>query len=238
MRKSVAIACGSLFLLVVTQAGMVRSRADEPSAGGTALFNGKNLAGWYTFIRHNDKSIDPKTDPKGVFKVENGVIHVSGEEFGCLMTEKEYGSYHLTLEFKWGDKKWPPRLKDKRDSGVLVHCVPPDNVWPKSIECQIQEGDCGDFYLVGGTTIVVDGQIERGRRIKTKDAEKPNGQWNTIEVICDGDKVTNIVNGQVVNAGKEASVTKGKILLQSEGAEVFYRNISFKPVQSKERLGR
>ena len=61
--------------------------------------------------------------------------------------------------------------------------------------------------------------------VKKTDAEKPTGEWNTVEVVCDGDKITNIVNGVVVNEGTNASVTKGKILLQSEGAEVYYRKV-------------
>ena len=67
-------------------------------------------------------------------------------------------------------------------------------------------------------------------RKKTKDAEKPTGEWNTVEVVCDGDKITNIVNGVVVNEGTDASVTKGQILLQSEGAEVFYRKVELTPL--------
>ena len=85
---------------------LVPARADDRAI---ALFNGKDLAGWYVFIKHNDKTSDPRTDTKGVFKVEDGVIHVSGEEFGCLTTEKEFENYRLTVEFKWGEKKWPPR---------------------------------------------------------------------------------------------------------------------------------
>ena len=83
--------------------------------------------------------------------------------------------------------------------------------------------------MVDGTSITVDGKPETRIGKKTKDAEKPNGEWNTIEVICDGDKITNIVNGVVVNEGTEASVTKGKILLQSEGAEVFFRKVELTP---------
>jgi hypothetical protein len=196
----------------------------------TPLFNGKDLTGWTIFIRHADKS-DPRSDPKGIFKVEDGVIHISGEEFGCLTTEKEYDNYRLTVEFKWGEKKWPPRENAKRDSGILMHCVGPDKVWTKSIECQIQEGDCGDFHMVDGTTIVIDGKPTKARVIKKTDAEKPNGQWNTIEVVCDGDKITNIVNGVVVNEGTGASVTRGRILLQSEGAEVFYRKVEIAPLR-------
>ncbi len=228
MRRSGWIALVG-FGLVASSAGL--SRADEAPdrAKATPLFNGKDLAGWSIFIRHNDKS-DPRTDPKGVFRVEDGVIHISGEEFGCLTTEKEFEDYRLLVEFKWGEKKWPPREKVVRDSGILLHGVGPDKVWTKSIECQIQEHDCGDFYMVDGTSIVVDGKPVTRYKKKTKDAEKPNGEWNIIEVICDGDKVTNIVNGVVVNEGTMASVTKGKIVLQSEGAEVFYRKVELTPL--------
>jgi hypothetical protein len=193
------------------------------------LFNGKDLSGWTIFIPHKDKS-DPRTDPKGVFRVEDGVIHISGEEFGCLTTEKEFENYRLLVEFKWGEKKWPPRENAVRDSGILMHGVGPDKVWTKSIECQIQEHDCGDFYMVDGTSIVVDGKLITGYKKKTKDAEKPTGEWNTIEVVCDGDKITNIVNGVVVNEGSMASVTRGKIVLQSEGAEVFFRKVELTPL--------
>ena len=121
-----------------------------------------------------------------------------------------------------------------------MHCVGPDKVWTKSIECQIQEHDCGDFYLVGGTSLEVDGKLQKGRVVKTTDAEKPTGEWNIVEVVCDGDKITNIVNGVVVNEGTQASETKGKILLQSEGAEVYYRKIELIPppqVSSRHRDG-
>ena len=64
-----------------------------------------------------------------------------------------------------------------------------------------------------------------------EDVEKPVGEWNTLECICDGDKITNILNGKVVNAGTKASHTKGKILFQSEGAEVFFRKIDLKPLK-------
>jgi hypothetical protein len=198
------------------------------------LFNGRDLTGWTIYIGHAESSVDRRTDPKGVFKVEDGVIHISGEEFGCLTTEKEYANYRLRVEFKWGTRKWPPRDQPgtPRDSGVLVHCVGPDKIWTKSIECQIQEHDCGDFWLVSGATLKVNGKpVRGGRSVKFKDAEKPNGEWNVVEVVCDGDKITNIVNGVVVNEGTDASETRGRILLQSEGAEVFYRNVELLPLR-------
>jgi hypothetical protein len=65
----------------------------------------------------------------------------------------------------------------------------------------------------------------------THDLEKPVGEWNTLECMCDGDKITNILNGTVVNIGTNVSVTKGKILFQSEGAEVFFRKIDLLPLK-------
>ncbi len=190
------------------------------------LFNGRNLAGWTTYIDHKDKS-NPRSDPRGVFRVEGGVIQVSGEEFGLITTEKEYANYHLTVEFKWGEKRWPPRQTAPRDSGILIHCVGPEKIWTKSIECQIQEHDCGDFWLVDGTSITIDGEVERRYHKKRVDAEK-KADWNTVEVVCLNGHITNIVNGIVVNRGDRASVVRGKIGLQSEGAEIFYRKVEIR----------
>lgn len=227
--RLVATSLAMTFSLLASSSN-IAAEAKKP----VALFNGKDLAGWTIFIPHKDKLQPTNTDPKSVFKVEDAVIHVSGEEFGAITTEKSYANYRLKLEVKWGDKKWPPRdqKKTQRDSGVLVHCVGPDKLWTKSIECQIQERDFGDFYLVGGTTIEVDGKLVKDRGVRTYDAEKPHGEWNVVEVLCEGDSITNIINGKVVNAGKKASESKGRILLQSEGAEVFFRNVELTPLGS------
>ena len=193
------------------------------------LFNGKNLDGWYSFLTSKGKN----NDPDKIFAIEKGVLHISGKEFGYICTEKEYSNFHLIAEFKWGIKKYPPRDADttRRDNGIL-YFVPlnaTDVVWPQGIECQVQEGDTGDFWMIDSTTIVVDGVLtepkDYSRSKKKKDAEKPNGEWNRVEVISNNGKLTHIVNGTVVNEGTDPSVTKGKIIIQSEGAETFYRKI-------------
>ena len=129
--------------------------------------------------------------------------------------------------------KFPPRDADttKRDNGICFY-VPVDEkdfVWPKSIECQIQEGDVGDFWMIDSTTIVIDGKRTEPknytRAIKKRDAEKPNGEWNLVEVIADKGKLTYIVNGVVVNEATSPSLNEGKIIIQSEGAEIYYRKI-------------
>jgi len=204
------------------------NRADD--AKSIELFNGKNLDGWHSFIPHQDGT-DPQMDPRGVFQVEDGVIHISGAEFGCLTTNDEFENYRLTLEFKWGGSHTPPPAKAANNSGVLLHCVGPEKVWPKSIECQVQEHNCGDFWLVSGATLHVNGKPVQDRAPKTSDHEKPLGEWNTIEVICDGSTIINKVNGIEVNRGTDSSVTRGKITLQSEGAEIVFRKVELTPLR-------
>jgi hypothetical protein len=196
----------------------------------SSLFNEKDLKGWYKWLESKGKN----NDPDKVFTVENGIIHDLGKELGYIMTEQSFNNYHFVLDFKWGEKKWVPRDTSKRDSGICYN-VPDgeeDKIWPQSVECQIQEGDVGDFWLLEYSTIQVDGNQNppspHTRMTKKKDAEKPSGEWNTVEVINFNGKCVHIVNGVVVNYGENSSLTKGKILLQSEYAEVFYRNIGIR----------
>jgi hypothetical protein len=246
------------------------ARADD--AAWTSLFNGKDLAGWDTWLGRPNKEKDPvglNKDPKAVYTVVNlngqPVIRISGEIFGAITTQKEFENYHLKLDFKWGEKRWPPREKAVRDSGLLYHCVGPHGAagsfWMKSQELQIQEKDCGDYWSVAGAIVDVEGDKkgktivyrkggdkftvpskETGPRIiKSPDNENPTGQWNTIELICVGGTSVHIVNGKVnmiltgsrhVVDGKEVPLTKGKIQIQSEGAEVFYGNIAIRTITS------
>jgi hypothetical protein len=193
------------------------------------MFNGKNFKGWYSYLPTKGKNADPDS----VFTINNGLIHITGKEFGYLATEKAYSNFYMRLEFKWGTKKWPPRDADttKRDNGVLFY-VPldaEDKVWQKSVECQIQEGDVGDFWMIDSATIVFDGvrttPKDYQRAQKKKDGEKPTGEWNTVEIISDRGNITYIVNGITVNQGSAPSINNGRIVIQSEGAEIFYRNV-------------
>ena len=95
------------------------------------------------------------------------------------------------------------------------------------------------FYDPAGTPMQVGRAAWSGRDPQWKDvlgfrgrndAESPDGQWTRLEIVCEGDNITHIVNGKVVNAGVGASLTKGKILIQSEGAEVFFRRIDLEPL--------
>jgi len=192
------------------------------------LFNGKDLSGWYSFLKTNGKNKDVDT----VFSVNNSLLKITGKEFGYIVTEKSFTDFHLVVEFKWGEKKYPPRENKPRDNGICYYVVPTDKVWPRSVECQIQEGDCGDFWLIDSVTAIVDG-VQQGptkntRVIKKKDNERPTGEWNRIEIIANKGKCTHIVNGVIVNEAENVSLHSGRILIQSEGAETYYRKIDIK----------
>jgi len=237
------------------------------------LFNGKDLSGWDTYLgpkydtllnKSDSLPIGLNTDPAGVFSVvkmgDQNVIRISGENFGGISTVSEYQNYHLQLEFKWGQLKWAPRKKDKRDSGLMYHSVGPDGAdggyWRRSHEFQIEEGDCGDYWACAGAlsdirakketngsyiydpgsdfvTFALDSPAGRNC-IKFPDAEKLSGEWNTLDLYCFGTTSIHVVNGKVnmvlTNSrqndnGKVSPLKKGKVQLQSEGSEVFYRNI-------------
>ena len=97
-------------------------------------------ADWYRFLPSSGAA-----DPLGVFQFEGSRLEVLDipssdqfQEFGYLATTRDYSNYHLKLRYRWGDKRFVPRAQDKRDSGVLYHVVGPDQIWPRSVECQIE----------------------------------------------------------------------------------------------------
>jgi neutral ceramidase len=113
------------------------------------LFNGRDLDGWYTWLKENRYQ-----DPNKVFSVRDGMIRISGEEWGGIATRQMYRDYHLIVEWKWGGPTHGDRTGKARDSGILVHARGEDgaysNTWLESVESQIIEGGTGDFIMVGG----------------------------------------------------------------------------------------
>jgi hypothetical protein len=262
-------------LLVVAAVG-VEKRSSPP--GAVPLFNGTNLAGWYSWL------VDTKRDdPRHVFTVTNGLLRISGDGLGYLATEQEHSDYRLIVEFKWGATNWPwaDRIGKASDSGLFLHSVGPDGnsndghgAFRAAIECQIMQGATGDFLLIRGTnedgsliaprvTVAVQPErdaegwpfaaftgrqqtIERWGRVNwlnksrqwkdesdfrgARDVEKPRGQWNELVCICQGDHITAQLNGVTVNEAHGVFPRRGKILLQCEGSEIYFRRVTLKPI--------
>ncbi len=275
MKNNVKSVLGVIVILLIS-AGAIAGE------NWRSLFNGKNLEGWDTYLgpkysaEEGEFVGDPigfNTDPDKVFTVVQAdgkpALRISGEHFGGISTKESFEDYHLKLQFKWGEDKYAPRADIKRDSGLLYHASGEQGAellfWMKSLEMQIQEGDCGDYwglgpiadiaaikkegnedyqYVKGAPLVAFHNDLGTGRHvIKAGEghSEKPHGEWNTLEVYTvDGNSV-HIVNGvvkMVLNNtrsmvdGKEVVLQSGKIQLQTEGAEVFYRDIKIKNIDA------
>jgi len=235
---------------------------------GAALFNGKNLDGFYTWL------VDTKyEDPRRVFSVTNGMLRISGDGLGYLATRTEYSNFVLTAEFKWGthNSHWGDRIGRARDSGIFLHSVGPDGgsvdgggAFRAAIECQIFQGATGDILLIRGTNVSPslsaevaaardwDGwpfwqhggartNLVRWGRVNwfgkswawedkldfrgTNDVEHSYGKWNTIECRSDNGRLQIRLNGVLVNESTDVKPRSGKILLQCEGSEIFFRKL-------------
>ena len=241
------------------------------------LFNKKDLTGWDTYIgpELNDSgiaiSIIPvglNKDPLNVFSVTDldgeKVIRISGESWGGMSTLKEYENYHFRLKYKWGKSKWGQKSDKPRDSGLLYHAVGPHGAeygaWMRSQEFQIEEGNTGDYWGVGGgvqdipafqvngkyvydpsvAIITFGAKSAAGRHCVKQGLYELNEGWNTLDLYCFKDTSVHIVNGNTVmvlyNSRQQDGdnfkpLVKGKIQIQSEGAEVYYKDIFIEPVK-------
>ncbi len=232
-----------------------------------SLFNGTDLTNWDMFIGSALNGFDSLAllaTPEKVFSVvdDNGtpVIRISGEVNGSLATREEFSNYHLTLVFKWGETVYTTR-----NSGLLYHSFgdfgAAFGTWMTNIECQLMHGSLGDTYLMNNTVcetsalkndstgasvytpgagVLPFGEKANGHGIKKlQDAEKPLGEWNTVELYSVGQTTVHVVNGVTVmvntNTGVDENgtvrpLTAGKIQIQSEGGELFVKSINIIPI--------
>lgn len=238
-----------LFLSVAGTAVAHGQAKDIPKHGAaTVLFDGKDLSQFETFL----PSTGLNADPAHVFVVEKRQIHISGKEMGYIITRQEYKNFYLRAEFKWGEGTFAPRAGQARDSGILFDIQGENKVWPRSVEFQINEGCTGDFWMTDGAALTgKDGtrvtgpagkalKIDRfnkgpwqntvGYRDPVNELEKPHGAWNVVELVQQDGHIKQYVNGKLANEGSDPFPASGKILFQSEGAEVFFRNIKIYPL--------
>ncbi|WP_435010729.1 3-keto-disaccharide hydrolase [Tundrisphaera lichenicola] len=130
-----------------------RSMGDEPGpaairpGGVIRLFNGKDLTGLRSWLKDTGKD-----DPRRVFRVEDGLLHISGDGFGYLATDRSYRDYRLVVEYRWGERT--DGGKFVRNSGILLHATGPEGgpegTWKASVECQLAQGCVGDLIVIPG----------------------------------------------------------------------------------------
>jgi hypothetical protein len=195
----------------------------------TALFNGKNLDNFD--IAYSSKPVDARP-ASAMFEVKDGVVHTypgqaagSTQPSAYFQTRDEHSNFVLHLEYKWGEKKYAPRMHRVMDAGLVFHIYDsrPNN-WPYGVEYQIEDGNAADLWLLSATADVAtkpnlqprtpdplqdnspyyatDGQVatqggyKKFLRIRhAANFEKPG--WNSVDVVVRGDSAVYLINGQV-----------------------------------------
>jgi hypothetical protein len=216
-------------LAILSLAALTVAAPVQAAAKWTPLFNGRTLDNFV--IAYSSKPTDGRP-ASALFEVKNGMVHTyPGQEAGSLQpsgyfqTRDEHSDYVLHVEYKWGTRKFAPRMQRLKDAGIVFHGYENvENSWPHGIECQIEDADVGDLWLIsakadvatrtaayqpnpdplqnGAPYYAADGQVashgDHGKYVRIRhsaEIEKPG--WNSVDVVVRGDSAVYLVNGQV-----------------------------------------
>lgn len=215
----------SLLLAAAVLAGSISLSADEVPTF-KPLFNGKDLTGW----------VDVNTSPE-TWSVRDGLLICKGLPIGVMRSEKQYENFILHIEWR--------HMESGGNSGVFVWSegVPaPGKSLPKGMEVQMLELEyphlnpdkdgnprhlgyvSGELFGANGVEAIPDNP--RGSRSMSFEMRcKGKGEWNSYDVVCVDGVVKLAINGKFVNGMRESTVRKGYLCLESEGAEIHFRNI-------------
>lgn len=205
---------------------LATAQTNTPPAGFRDLFNGKDLTGW----------VDVNTS-KETWTVRDGLLVCSGKPIGVMRSEKQYENFILHIEWR--------HMEAGGNSGVFIWSegtVPEGRRLPKGMEVQMLELQwpvlnpdkdgkprpigyvSGELFGAGGLETTPDNP--RGKRSQSFELRcKGKGEWNTYDVVAVDGVVKLAINGKFVNGVSQASVRKGYLCLESEGAEIHFRNL-------------
>lgn len=191
-----------------------------------SLFNGQDLTGW----------VDVNTSPE-TWSVRDGLLVCRGKPIGVMRSDRQYENFILHIEWR--------HMEPGGNSGVFLwsDAIPAAGKnLPKGLEVQMLELDwpklnpdkdgqprhsgyvSGELFGANGLTIIPDNP--RGSRSMSWEMRcKPRGEWNTYDVVAVDGVVKLAINGKFVNGVSKSSVKKGYLCLESEGAEIHFRNI-------------
>ncbi len=183
------------------------------------LFNGQDLQGWLSW------SVDPKLESLWSVK-SDGVLHHSGKSRGLLTTQREFYSFHLSLEWRWPEAPG--------NSNILLRSVGDETLWPTSICVDLVHQGAGNLFAIGRTAVrpanqAVDESDRGGQASAKHGAEREPGQWNRLDVVLNGGVATVLVNREVVSEAM-VSLRSGRICLQATGTPIEFRRIRITPL--------
>lgn len=215
----------TLFAAAALLGGMLAITRGGPVPEFRDLFNGKDLTGW----------INVNTAPD-TWKVKDGLLVCSGHPIGVMRSDRQYENFILHIEwrhmepggnsgvFLWSAAR--PGEKNRLPDGLEVQML--ELEWP---ELHKKDGVTppvayvhGELFGVGGVKTMPDNpRGERSKSIENRCLGR--GNWNTYDVVAVDGVVKLSVNGKFVNGISRASQKKGYLCLESEGAEIHFRNI-------------
>ena len=213
--------------VAVAAVGLLPLTAAGQSAGQQFhdMFNGRDLTGWVNINTAED-----------TWKFGDGVLVCSGRPIGVMCSEKQYENFVLHIEWK--------HMEAGGNSGVFVWSSGrPDaqSRLPDGVEVQMLELEWpnlnkrngvtppvayvhGELFGVGGVKTTPDNpRGERSMSIENRALGK--GEWNTYDVVAVDGTIKLSVNGKFVNGIMKSTQKKGYLCLESEGAEIHFRNI-------------
>jgi hypothetical protein len=206
--------------------GLLLGIGHAEEAGFVSLFNGKDLTGW----------VDVNTSAE-TWVVKDGLLVCKGLPIGVMRSEKQYENFVLHIEWR--------HMEAGGNSGVFIWSegtTPKERPLPKGMEVQMLELEwpflnrekdgsprplgyvSGELFGANGLEALADNP--RGKRSMSWEMRcKGKGEWNTYDVVAVDGVVKLAINGKFVNGMREATVRKGYLCLESEGAEIHFRNI-------------
>jgi len=211
--KTTFFSCLLFFILIfsfVSFAQRTFAANDKPS-----FFTSTDQSNWVYILK--DKSIDPSS----VFKMDKGILKITGISNGYLRTGKLYSEFELYAQWRWTDAPG--------NSGVLVYIQPKDTIWPACYQIQQKAGDAGDIICMNGMWAKeCTDKVKFTVKKMQPSNEKPVGEWNTMKVICKDNTIKVFVNGVLQNEISGLTATKGFIGFQNEGKPLEFKNLSVK----------
>src|SRR5262245_6223519 len=183
------------------------------------LFNGRDFSGW------TNVNCAPNT-----WSVREGMIYCTGIPTGVLRTTRQYENFIFEVEWK--------HMRPGGNSGIFVWSdalTAPGQPFTRSVEVQVLDATDpkgmwtghGDVFAIHGATFVPDRPHPGGwmRCLPSEHRAKPAGEWNHYRIECRDGKISLAVNGKVVSGGSQTSPRKGYICLESEGGQIYFRNL-------------
>jgi hypothetical protein len=222
----------ALHVALLLSATAPAAEGPSPPKGFTALFNGKDLAGWHGMPQFDPYKLEKMSeeerkkriaawteDAKKHWRVEGGEL-VNDGKGAYMTTDRDFGDVELLIEYK---------TVPKADSGIYLRASPQVQIWDYT-----KEGGKWDRGADKGSG----GLFNNARTSPGRDplvlADRPFGQWNSFRIVQVGERTTVYLNGKLVvdHARLENFWNrklplrrKGPIQLQTHGGEIRWRNV-------------